>query len=152
MALPAFPIGAPVWLHWVFGLVLLGTHATTAAQPLPAEGSDSSGHGAGIGQQCSGLLLVDRPPNRQWGLFSDIGCDDCATSDDNAQIVAQHVELDVAASITEIVVWGGFWPDDDPVPDNWTVIIHDDAPYQPGQVIYSESPVAALRQTTGEAI
>jgi hypothetical protein len=128
VAVPTAPFGAP-------GAALSDHGSANASVPDVVQGPVVSGP----------TILVDQPPNQVNGYFSDSGCDLCA----GQQSIADNFFLAAPASITEIVMWSGYFPTNNPVPDVITLKFHTDGGGIPGAEIYSESPVASSRMTTG---
>ena len=84
-------------------------------------------------------VLLDQPPNQVNGLFADETCSLCPTGQ---QTVADNFVYTgyFYNGIEEIVIWGGYYPEDIPnTTDDFTIILHADAGGQPGAVIDSLS-------------
>ena len=88
----------------------------------------------------AGEILLEQLPDQVTGWFADVGWP--ASEADNFALAE-------AQSIAQIQIWGAYWPDDIPYPDQFTVIFHADAGGLPGAVLYSESGVASTREQTG---
>jgi len=96
------------------------------------------------------VTFLNQAPNGVNGLFADSDCQLCGTLQ---QTVADNFTATVAngtTCITELVIWGGYYPEDIPnTTDNFTFIFHEDNG-GPGAVITSLSGVqAASRVQTG---
>lgn len=92
----------------------------------------------------AGTALLDQPRNDDWDYFSDASCDPAQAGCPN--VVAENFLVpSEGASITEIVVWGGWWPNGIRTSDDWTVIFHADAAGLPGGAVYTQSNFTATR-------
>jgi len=94
-------------------------------------------------------LLLEQLPNGLDGLFADETCSYCPTGQ---QTVADNFFHDAYVnSIDEIVIWGGYYPEDIPnITDDFTIILHADSGGQPGEVLASVSGLQAWsREQTG---
>jgi len=97
------------------------------------------------------VTFLDQAPNGINGLFADESCSLCPTQQ---QSIADNF---VAANggptygITEIVIWGGYYPEDIPnTTDDFTFILHSDAAGSPGPVLLTLTGLqAASRVQTG---
>jgi Secretion system C-terminal sorting domain len=86
------------------------------------------------------ITFLDQAPNGVNGLFADSDCQLCGTLQ---QTVAENF-IAVTGGITQLVIWGGYYPEDIPnTTDNFTIIIHSDAAGQPGAVVESRSGLQA---------
>jgi len=97
------------------------------------------------------VVFLDQAPNGVNGLFADSNCLLCGTLQ---QTIADNVNITTAGpavAITELVIWGGYYPENIPnTTDDFTFIIHDDNAGQPGNVLFTVSGVQATsRVTTG---
>ena len=90
--------------------------------------------------------ILNQPPNQVNGIFSDEGCDGCGSG---VQVVAENFTVGASTSVGQIVIWTGYYPGNTPVPDNFTVIFHNDSSNMPGAAIYTEANVASSRVQTG---
>jgi hypothetical protein len=85
-------------------------------------------------------VLLDQPPNQVNGLFADETCSLCPTGQ---QTVADNFAATIVNSftpITQLVIWGGYYPEDIPnTTDDFTIITHSNAGGVPGNVIDSRS-------------
>lgn len=90
--------------------------------------------------------VVEQPPEAQDGFFSDASCDFCG----GGQSLAENFTLAVRMELGEIRVWGGYFPNDQVVPDSFTVAVHADEDGAPGATLFEQSDVAASRVPTGE--
>ncbi|MCW9097948.1 MAG: hypothetical protein OQJ93_11210, partial [Ignavibacteriaceae bacterium] len=81
------------------------------------------------------VVFLDQLPNQSNGIFSDSTCTNCG----GAQVVAANFNATIAGptvGITEIKMWGGYFPEDIPnTTDDFTIIIHSDASGVPGAVV-----------------
>jgi hypothetical protein len=85
------------------------------------------------------------------GLFADSDCQLCPTLQ---QTIADNFNTSIGGAnvaITELVIWGGYYPENIPnAVDNFTIIVHSDAGGQPGTVIDTRSGLQATnRVSTG---
>jgi hypothetical protein len=88
----------------------------------------------------TGTILVDQQPNQVNGIFNDSGCDLCG----GGQSLAEDFILQGRQPIGKIILWGGYYSTDTPLPqDDWTVIFHQDAAGLPDAVISTEANVPA---------
>ena len=97
------------------------------------------------------VVFLDQVPNQVNGLFADSNCLLCGTLQ---QSIADNFSVGVAGpsyAITEIVMWGGYYPENIPnTTDDFTIIVHSDAGGSPGAVVDSRSGLEATsRVTTG---
>jgi len=97
------------------------------------------------------VTFLDQAPNGVNGLFADSDCELCPTLQ---QTIADNFTATVSngtTCITELVIWGGYYPEDIPnTTDNFTFIFHDNNAGQPGPVITTLSGVQAVsRVQTG---
>jgi hypothetical protein len=94
------------------------------------------------------VTFIDQQPDGVNGLFSDPNCGLCGTGQ---QSVADNFTVTVSNSttgITQIVIWGGYYPEDIPnTTDNFTFILHSDAAGAPGTVIESRTGIQATSRT-----
>ena len=79
-------------------------------------------------------IFLDQEPNQLNGLFADETCAQCPTGQ---QTIADNFNYTGNFNgITEIVIWGGYFPEDIPnLTDQFTLILHADDGGQPGAVI-----------------
>ena len=97
------------------------------------------------------VAFLNQAPNTVNGLFADASCALCGTGQ---QTVADNFAATIAnatTGITELVIWGGYYPEDIPnTTDDFTIILHADNAGQPGTVITTRSGLqAASRVQTG---
>ncbi len=97
------------------------------------------------------VVFLDQAPNQLNGIFSDCLCVACASG---AQVLADNFVVTAASptfGITEIVMWGGYYPENIPnTTDDFTITIFEDAAGAPGTVFYTASGlVPTTRATTG---
>jgi hypothetical protein len=94
------------------------------------------------------VVFLNQAPNGVNGLFADSDCQLCPTLQ---QTVAENIVVTTAGAtvgITELVIWGGYYPEDIPnTTDNFTFIIHDDAAGSPGAVVATLTGVQATTRT-----
>jgi hypothetical protein len=96
------------------------------------------------------ITFLDQIPNGINGLFADASCSLCPTLQ---QSIAENFVVIITNSnnvISEIVIWGGYYPENIPNSvDDFTFIIHSDAG-GPGAVVETRSGLqATTRSTTG---
>ncbi len=132
----------------VFGTVNLTTGAVT-----PLAQDNPLGEFEGATQTTvpsAGTVLLDQPPNQVNGLFSDPHCDICAAGQ---QAMADNFTLSGFATIEEITLWGGYFPNNVAnATDDFTVIFREDAGGLPGAVVALEEEVPYTRMQTGVII
>ena len=97
-------------------------------------------------QYCTGNLLLNQEPMQANGLFSDIDCDFCGAG---VQVMADNFILTNDETITELVIYTGYFPDNTPSTDLWTVSVHADNAGAPGMVLQTETNVPSTRVDTG---
>ncbi len=94
------------------------------------------------------IVFLNQAANGVNGLFADSDCQLCPTLQ---QTVADNVIITTAGptvGITELVIWGGYYPEDIPnTTDNFTFIIHEDAAGSPGAVVATLTGVQATTRT-----
>jgi hypothetical protein len=94
------------------------------------------------------VTFLDQAPDGVNGLFSDPNCGLCGTGQ---QSVADNFTVTVSnttTGITEIVIWGGYYPEDIPnTTDNFTFILHSDAGGAPGTVVWTQTGIQATSRT-----
>ncbi|HLG33190.1 MAG TPA: T9SS type A sorting domain-containing protein [Ignavibacteriaceae bacterium] len=94
------------------------------------------------------VVFLDQVPNGVNGFFAD-----SSFNGTNQQSIADNFAVAVAGptyGITEIVFWGGYFPENIPNPtDDFTIILHSDAGGSPGPVIYARYDLQGSRATTG---
>lgn len=120
-----------------------------APDTLVPQGDDKS-----HGKWCSGDLLLDQAPNRSFSLWSEATCLDC--SDGAGQFLADDLLLANDSLVTEVVVWGWYFPlNTPPVSETWTVIIHQDGSNEvgnvPGNILSTQVISDFSRIATGES-
>ncbi len=92
-------------------------------------------------------VLLNQVPNQNNGFFSDAHCDGCSGG---TQVVAENFTITQMQTIGQIVLWGGYYPDDTPInPDHFTVIFHEDSGGVPGATIATATDVPYVRTQTG---
>jgi hypothetical protein len=96
------------------------------------------------------VVFLDQLPNQVNGLFADANCLGCGTLQ---QSIAENFVVTAtgpAVAITEIVMWGGYFPENIPnATDNFTIILHDDNAGQPGADLDVRTALQPTRATTG---
>ena len=74
------------------------------------------------------IVFLDQLPNQVNGLFADSNCLICGSGQ---QSIADDFVTAIGGpdvGITEIIMWGGYFPENIPnTTDNFTIILHDDA-------------------------
>lgn len=74
------------------------------------------------------------------GLYSDTACGGGGCAGDSVQVAAENFVLAKAAALTDVTIWGGYFPNDDPVAtDKFTVVLHADAGGSPGTALHAEA-------------
>ncbi len=94
-------------------------------------------------------LLIRQPPNQSNGIFSDLHCDLCGGG---VQILAEQFVVSQEVTITELRVWGGYFPDNIPSPPDMAVIFHADDAGSPGAEIAGEFAVPTVQAMTGATL
>jgi len=95
-------------------------------------------------------VFASHPPTHGNGFYSD--ADD---SGNGVYVWAARVDLLVPKTITQIRMWGGYYPYNTPPVDKFTLVVHADdpnVPGSPGPVLSMETNVSATRATTGYTI
>jgi hypothetical protein len=95
------------------------------------------------------VVFLNQVPNGVNGWFSD-----SSWGGGSQQSIADNFTVAAAGptyGITEIVIWGGYFPENIPNPtDDFAIILHSDAGGMPGPVIYARYNLqATTRVTTG---
>jgi len=95
-----------------------------------------------------GTVLINQPPNQTNGIFSDSDCGLCGSGQ---QSLADDFILAAAAEVSQIVLWGGYFPANQiPAPaDAFTVIFHQEAAGLPGGVIATPNVASVSLVPTG---
>lgn len=114
------------------------------AQPNVIHGPETMGVPGGA---CSPLIA--QAPNQTNGIFGDA---DCASCPSGAQTIATDIVITSATTICELRFWGGYFPSNTPMTDNFTVTIHSDAAGFPGGVVYSETGISGSKVLTGTVL
>jgi hypothetical protein len=95
------------------------------------------------------IVFLDQAPNQVNGIFSDCNCAGCASG---AQVLADNFTVVSAGptyGITEIVMWGGYFPENIPnTTDDFTIIIYEDAAGAPGAVVYTATGLLPTTRTS----
>jgi hypothetical protein len=91
--------------------------------------------------------ILDQAPNQSNGIFSDAGCDFCG----GPQVLAENFNVvGGAGEISQITIWGGYFPGNNPPPvDAFTIIIHDNQGGLPGPVAAGPDNQACTKTDTG---
>ena len=79
-------------------------------------------------------VWLGQAPNASNGIFSDASCDLCG----GAQVLADNVIVStggVGVNVNQIVIWGGYYPNNVPAPAPFTIIFHYDSGGLPGGVL-----------------
>ncbi len=127
-------------------LVNVSAQIQTVAKVLPTNAPSQNNNPQA--PLATGVLLVDQQPDQANGFFADVDCDNCSSS--TVQVIADDFVLANNETITQIVIWTGYFPGNVPLAtDNFTVTIHSDNTGAPGAIIYSETNVPSTRATTG---
>ena len=126
----------------IFLTILVFTVSAFAAPAQLKHFGQSDVSGTNIIQQDNTRdILVDQQPNQVNGLF----CDAAYT-----QVIAENFVLAADETIAQIVVWGGYFPNNIPMaPDYFTVAFHNDAAGAIGTMISTELDVPHVRVQTG---
>lgn len=92
--------------------------------------------------------ILSQAPNQVNGYFTDPDCDQCGSG---VQALAENFVVTSAVEVTEVRIWGGYFPQNIPlVSDSFTVIFHYDSSGLPGgNVVPPESSVPSSRLDTG---
>ncbi len=94
-----------------------------------------------------GDSTLNQAPNQVNGIFSDEGCDICGAG---VQVLGENFTVITAGmgfDLEQIVIWGGYYPNDVPTADDFDVLIHSDAAGLPGTVICTETGIVATSRT-----
>lgn len=95
---------------------------------------------------------LSQSPNAVNGFFADVDCDFCANagSPPESWTLAENFTLAAPKTISSIVMWGGYFPDDVPLDtDIFTVRFLEDDDNLLGTVVTSQSDVESTRAETG---
>ena len=94
---------------------------------------------------------LTQPPNGVNGLFADANCALCGTGQQTVAANFLVATAGPADGITQLVIWGGYYPENIPnTTDNFTIILHSDAGGSPGGVLTTLSGLEAdSRVATG---
>lgn len=96
----------------------------------------------GIQAPPAAFVALDQTPlpATNQGLYSDTACGGTGCAGDSVQVAAENFVLAKAAALTDITIWGGYFPNDDPVAtDRFTVVLHADAGGAPGTALHAEA-------------
>jgi len=94
-------------------------------------------------------VWLGQAPNGVNGLFSDLGCDMCGGG---VQIIAENFVIStggVGVNLNQIVMWGGYYPSNVPVPANFEILFQYDSGGVPGGVTCQSSVVPTSDVLTG---
>ncbi|PWB69103.1 MAG: hypothetical protein C3F15_15665 [Holophagae bacterium] len=94
-------------------------------------------------------VWLAQAPNAVNGLFSDLGCELCPTG---VQIIAENFVIStggVGVNVNQIVIWGGYYPSNVPVPANFEILFQYDNAGVPGGVLYQASLLPSADVLTG---
>jgi hypothetical protein len=92
---------------------------------------------------CAQTVLLNQSPDQVSAYFDD---------PDYQQSVADNFILSSTATVSQIRIWGVYFPTNTPGTDNFTVIFHADSGALPGTVISTQNNVPVQRQLTGVAV
>lgn len=142
------------FLFWTFvsvGLVLSSAAfgQATAATPDVLSPIVDKNHG----KWCSGDLLLDQEPNLSFSLWSESTCFGCEVESD-AQVLAEDFLLQRPSVLTEVVLWGWYFPTNTPPPvETWTLGVYTDNTDSdgaiPGQGLAIQTAEIVSRTATG---
>jgi hypothetical protein len=133
-------------------LILLLFSFTTFAQRMLLDYGEAEVSGTSVVEaSMAPVVFLDQAPNQVNGLMADSSCALCGTLQ---QSVAENFTVTTAGpnyAITEIIFWGGYYPENLPNPvDDFTIMIHTDAGGSPGTLVDSRYDLEATsRVTTG---
>lgn len=99
------------------------------------------------------FVALDQPPapGTTQGLYSDDACGASGCVGTTEQSVAENLTLSRSATIKGIEIWGGYFPNNDPLAqDAFTVILHVDDNGLPGASVHTED-IAPQRVATGSS-
>jgi Secretion system C-terminal sorting domain len=134
----------------VLFLVLFSFSAFAQSSLIDFRNADVSGTSI-LEAPMAPIVFLDQAPNQVNGLFADSNCLGCGTLQ---QSIAENFIVATAGptyGITEVVIWGGYFPENIPNSvDDFTIIVHSDDAGAPGAVIDSRTGLeATTRATTG---
>jgi hypothetical protein len=94
---------------------------------------------------------IQQPPNAENGLFSDYDCDFCGQG---MQFMADDIIVPSATDLTYLTFWGGYFPDDINFdPDEFLVLVYEDAGGVPGAPVYDLGVIPAdAKALTGNVL
>ena len=97
------------------------------------------------------VVFLDQAPNQVNGLFADASCALCPTLQQSIADNFNATITNAVTGITELVIWGGYFPENIPnTTDNFTIILHSNSGGVPGAVLDSRTGLQATsRVTTG---
>ena len=130
-----------LWCTLIGMLSMTSFAQSSLADYGPANVSGKSGIRIGM---MAPITFLDQAANGVNGLFADSDCEGCGTGQ---QTVADNFVATSGGStvgITEIVIWGGYYPEDIPnTTDDFTIIIHSDNAGSPGAVVDTRTGLQA---------
>jgi len=120
----------------VLFLVLFSISAFAQSSLIELGSADVSGTST-VHSPLAPVTFLDQAPNQSNGYFADT----CRAGGSGNTPIADNFVVTVAGpavGITEIILWGGYYPQNIPnTTDDFTMIIHSDAGGLPGAAIYS---------------
>lgn len=133
----------------IIGCLMSGTVLAQSPQSTPDILSPNRDKDHGT--WCTGDVLLDQPPNLSFSLWSESTCDDCGA---DAQVLAEDFTFERDSLVTEVVIWGWYFPTNTPPPlETWTIRFHQDGNNSTGNVpsglISSQTVVPVSRTATG---
>jgi len=138
--------------QFLFTFVFVFAWCTTFAQTSLNDYGEANVFGKhNINVPLTPVVFLNQAPNGVNGLFADSDCQLCPSLQ---QTVADNFAATISTAttgITELVIWGGYYPEDIPnTLDDFTIIFHADNAGQPGAVITTLTGLqAASRVQTG---
>ncbi len=141
----------------VLSLIITSTINISAAdETIPSPGivetRAPAGNGSTAPQACSGRLLIDQGSDQDSAFTADDECDfNCVSPQ---QSITNNIVLGFDSTISELAIWGGYFPTNIISSDNFTVIFHTNeaSTNLPGIVISTQNSVASTRVSTGNTI
>ena len=138
--------------------LILSTLALTCLMgPAPSQSASNASRGQALtsvnstvsssSQSVGCPEILSQWNNQSGGLFSDMDCDACPGT--GAQSMAADVVLNSPVKLCTLKFWGGYFPTNTPIADNFTLRISGDAAGLPGALVYAESGLSPFRGLTG---
>jgi len=126
---------------------------TTFAQDMLSEYGTAESSGSSTYEPSDApVVFLDQAPNQVNGLFADSNCLDCGSLQQSIADNFVAVIGGANVAITEIVMWGGYFPENIPnTTDDFTIILHDDAA-GPGADLDVRTGLQPARATTGATL